>query len=307
MTVTAALLTRRKLVGFAIETDSGTAASVTTAMAATSVKDIKCVPMGVYDNTKRTPAGLYSGSVAAPPGKRLGKLTFKQELRPGDQFVQLLKVCRFAADGSTYNSVSSLEGRNTGTFKVWEGGRVKSIVGAVGNCKLTFTTGGIVEADWEFMGIWVPPIDEAMPSQSNLNTLPFVATNLQLTVNETALPYVSSVTIDLGNNIEEREDITSDPGAVHYVVSDWNTMIDLDPEARLIASHDAYGLFLAGTTAELQIVITSNANTLTFYMPKIQRVEIDDAERGKRLVDSIKCQALVNNGDDELIIVEYLD
>lgn len=304
MPVTPPLVTRRKVLGFAVETDSGTAATVTDAMSGTAVKDIKLVPVGFFDNTKRKPQGLYGGSVKNPRGKKLGKLTFKTEMRPGDQTRALLTCCRFKNNTGVYASTSSMADRKTGTFKVWEDGRVKTLYGAAGTAKITMTNGGIVEIEWEFNGIFGAVADASLPSTAPVQSAPYVATGLTLTMGGSAIAHSSTVTIDLGNEVEEREDLTKAAGAAHFLVGDWTTSIEIDTEARKVADHDAYGLFEAGTPAELVIVLTSGTSTMTITAAQVQRMEIDDAERGKRLVDALTCEAQAKNGDDELTFEE---
>src|SRR5690606_35252227 len=58
----APLLTRKKLLGGAEESTSGTAATVTTPLANTIVYDIKLELQDVMADNERTPDGLYLGS-----------------------------------------------------------------------------------------------------------------------------------------------------------------------------------------------------------------------------------------------------
>jgi len=298
----APLLTRKKVVGAAAETTKGTSvlASVTTALASTLTYDAKCSPQGMVDDGRREPDGLYQGQIVAVPGKRVGQLTFRQELRHGDVLMTLLTACGYK-DATGYKPVSSISDQKCLSMKVWEDGRMKAIIGAMGDCSIEWTHGGRVFANWTFTGVWQAPTDVAMPATAPVTSVTTLkAAGATLTVGGAAIGYVGSGRINLGNSVAMREDITSASGVIHAVIESRNPTVELDPEAATVANSDCYGSLLAGTAGALALVFTDGTATLTVGALKLQYTDIADSARGGRLVDAATFLCAASSGDDEL-------
>lgn len=299
------LLSRKKLVGATEESTSGTFATVSSAMSATSIYDAKFVILDPTSEGERQPNGHYVGSVAAVIGKTMARLTWKQDLRPGDTFAALLTGCGYKVATATYKPTSDMSSRKTWSFKLWEGGRCKKMSGATGKAKITIPFGGKVTVEYEWTGRYEGTIDEAMPAQSPIATAVYMGVGLTLTLGGAVVPHTSQVTIDTGGNPVERESLTATLGVAHTFIEEIEPVITMDPEARLVAALDTNGLFVAGTTAAFNMVLTSGSNTMTIAAPAVQRTAVDDSERGKRLVDAITLACrLSSSGDDAISFVE---
>ncbi len=302
----APLLTRKKLLGGTEETTSGTAAIVSAALSNTIVYDVKLVPIDFFADGKRMPSGNYLGTVDAIGGKRLGKLTFKQEIRNGDQFVPMLTCAGYKLTTGVYAPTTDMASRKTWSFAVWEGGRRKGLKGASGTCKISGSNGGRNFAEWEITGVWIAPIDEAMPAQAPINSTSYLASSATFTVAGAAFPLISKYGLDLGNSVEPRESITSADGVLHTMVTEREPKFTVDPEARKVADNDAYGLMLAGTTGALVLTLTTGNGSLAIAAPRMQRLTISDDDRGGKLVDGIVFGLNASSGDDELTFTQTL-
>lgn len=297
---------RRKLLGAVVESPRGTKGSVTTALANTTVYDIKCEPTGIFEGSENQPQGLHGGRGKREPGMHGGIVEFKTRARHADATLLLLRGCGCVLSGASSNIATAtwtdMTVREALTFKVWEAGRIKEVYGANGS--VTVKPGGKpgspVELDWKFKGIWFDgPSDGAMPADPTITTAAYRSAGMTLTVDEDPIPQVVGWELDLAAEVAERGDVTADSGLHCYQVEDGAPMLKLDPEARLVAHYDAYGLLLAGAAVPVQLVLTDGTNTSTIDLPSCQRLGVSDASREKKVVDAVEfeCQKDANGVD----------
>lgn len=298
------LLLRKKVLGGTEETTSGTFPTVSTALGSTHVYDPKMIPQGIVDNGKRMPAGNYLGNYNAFATQRLGQLTFRQELRHGDKFVEMLTGAGFKLATGTYAPTSDMSSRKTWGFKLWEDGRLKALAGAAADFTISLVNGQIAFCDWTWSGVWVQPTDTTLVSQAITNTSPYLVKSMTLTVGGAEVAHISTLTIAMNNTVEMREDVTSAAAFIHGIVTERAPTLTADHEARLVATRDVFGLLLAGTTAAISVVLTDGSNTLTIAVPVAQIINVGDDARGGRLVDTITYQANASSGDDEITFTE---
>lgn len=297
-----ALLARKKLIKDAEETTSGT--HTTVSILAANLYDVKCEPGDFFSEGERMPDGNYLGRVSSVRGKLPGTLSYKMHVAPTGPFLARLTGAGYKSSTGTYGPNSDLSTRKTWSHEVYEDGIMKILDGAA--CKVTLDAedGKPLVANFDWSGIWGAVTDAAMPSQAPITAQPYICRGITLTIGGAAIAKVNKVTFDLGADVEEREDITAASGIAHYLVGEIIPKITLDPEARKVADQDAYGLFLAGTTAALVAVFTSGANTLTITAPAIQRRKVGSDERGKRALHSLEVDCCNSSGDDALTLVE---
>lgn len=294
------LLKRRCVLGGAEETTSGTLETISAALASTTVYDAELQIDDVFSAGKRKPNGLYLGNADAVLGQKTCTLKFKIEMRHGDKFAAMLTGCGFLLNTGVYKPTSSMGSRKTWSFALWEDGRRKRMSGASGTFTIKADVGGKVMCEYEWKGVYEGTDDNALPSTSPINTAPYIAQGLTLTLGGSALPLSSAFEINMNNAVEFREDLTDAAGVFVAFVGEREPMMNIDPEAALVATHDAYGLFLAGTTGALSIVLTCTAGTLTIGAPRAQRVKITTGARGAKATDAIELQLNHSSGDDEI-------
>lgn len=294
------LLKRRCILGGAEEATAGTLETISAALSGSTIYDAEMQIDDIHSGGKRSPDGLYLGHADAAPGVRGCTLKFKQELRHGDAFVAMLTGAGFLLGGGVYKPTSSIGSRKTWSFALWEDGRRKRMRGAVGTCVIKAELGKPVMAEWEWKGIWNGVDDNALPATSPINTIPYVATGLTFTVGGSELPMASNFEINFNNALEQREDLTDAAGLAHCYIGARGPMLSVDPEAALVATHDAFGLLVAGTTGAVSIVLTCTAGTLTIGAPRAQRVKVQTGSRGAKATDDIELQLNHSSGDDEI-------
>ena len=304
------LLSRKKLLGAKKEGTAGVAETIAIGqLIGGNVYDAKMVPLDMLSEGERMPHGHYLGNITSVVGKRLGQLTFRQELQHGDFFALragsgFLTGMGYELSTNTYKPTSDMSKLETWTFALWEDGRKKQIYGCMGTAVLTWENGGRVFADHTWLGSWTDPIDQAMVTQAPVTTAPYIATSAVFTIGGAAAANIASGTIDLGASIEPREDITKVSGVVHFHVGSRAPRVTLDLEARKVAEGAGFADLVAATEVALALTFTDGTNTLAITAPKMQRINIGDDERGGRLVDGTEFQCNASSGDDELTFIE---
>jgi hypothetical protein len=297
------LLDRKKLVGLTEETTSGTAATVTAAIAVNHY-NVQHNCDDFFADGKRKPQGNYVGSVTSITGKTSGKCSYDMEVLGGGPFLAYLTGCGYKINVATYAPSSSMADRKTWTVVVWEEGRRKQLNGAVCNVKLKGKNGAKLIASFEWSGVWVAPIDEAMPSRAPILTVPYKCKGMTATIAGAAFANISEFEIDLGATVEERQSVTAASGIHHFLVTDIDPMVTMDPEARLIADMDSYGLMLAGTSFALVLAVTNGSTTLTITAGAAQRQNITTGARDLKATDALQVLCSVSSGNDALTLVE---
>ena len=292
---------RRKVLGGALQSDVDTPATVSTPFANTVIYDAKMEPLDLFADGEAKPDGNYTGTSARTIGPKLGKATWRQELRHADALYLFLQAAGHVVSGAgdlVCKWVSDPTQKQVMTLVLWEGGRRKQLNAAA----LRPTRfgpdgrGGRVFIEWEAMGLWVDPVAEAMPADATVTTQAYRAKNMTATFDSAAVPPMDGFELDLGITVEECEDMTGD-GVGYYLAMDFQPTLRLKPEARLVADYDAYGLLMAGTVQAVVLQLTDGTNTLNMSFPEAQRLNITDETRGETLVDGIELE-IQNTGDN---------
>jgi hypothetical protein len=290
---------RRALLGAVLQSDPRTKASVTAALANTWVYDLKCEPAGIFDGSENRPHGNHGGAAKREKVKQKGIVQFKTRMRHADATLLLLQGCGCVLSGTDSEIATAtwadFTARKYLTFKVWEAGRIKEVYAANGTVKIAPMggAGSPVIAEWSFDGIWFDgPSDGAMVSDPTITTASYRAAGMTLDVDSGSIPQVDSWEVDLGAEVAERADVTDETGLDCFQVEDGSPMLKLDPEARLVAHYDAYGLLVDGEVVPVELVLTDGTNTATIDLPACQRLAVTDGARDKKRLDEVEfeCQ-----------------
>lgn len=302
---------RQALMGGALEATSGTAETVTTALANTNVYNAKMGPMDLFSGGESRPIGNYGGSDERTIGPRAGKATFRTELRYGDATMTLLQASGFSYAAGPPKVATAvwidLASAKTITLVLWQKGKKKTLYGAsCSSCKIAPESNGQrVYIEWEFMGVWGGQVDASMPSDATITTPALRSAGITLTEDAEEIPQVSEWSIDLGPETNPRQDATAATALHRYQVEDGNPTLSLDPEARLVAQYDAYGLLLAGGTHAIVLTLTDGpGNSISFSMPRAQRLTVEDGERDKKLTDPVTFELHKGSSHGGIVITE---
>lgn len=311
------LITRKKLLGFNVESTKGTLNAPSDAEAA-NFYEIECNNDDWFSDGERQPQGHYFGSVDSQLGPQTGTLTFRMELThpgAGNQpgvFLKLLQGAGYAISDSdadteedTATPVSDLGSTQSAlTFYCWENGRVKKLRGCAGTFTVDGEYGKRIFVNFTFNGVWEAPADASMPARAPIQTKGMRAVSMVLTFGGASLPKMSRFSYDQGNTVSPHEDVTDSNGVKYYSVTERAPRVTLDPEAELVATHDAYGGLLACTTGALIMTFTDGTNTITMTGARAQRINVQNEDRGNKLIDGITLALHNSSGNDDAIWTE---
>lgn len=203
----------------------------------------------------------------------------------------------------TYAPVSSGEVSTDLYFYV--DGRLHKVLGCLMGSKFVFEAGKAPYIEFNFMGLYVPPVDAANPALTLTGWTKPVAFNKVNTTTLTLHAYAikaSKIEIDLGNVL----DYFNRPNSEAIRWTDREMKATFTFEEELIATKDFFSLVNAETTGALSIIhgaTAGNINTLAAPTVQLTRPKMSQ-ERG------IAMQTLEGNlkpsvaGNDEFSLVQ---
>lgn len=307
------ILTNRQVLGAKIEAAEGVAESLAGADAnvqllepATFEPDIPMFKRSLL-STSLSPFRMIAGT-------RLAKIACKVEAKgsgtagTAPALGKLNKACGLGETvvggvSVTYAPVSALASIPTLTMAVFVDGVRHQIRGARGNRKYTGKQGEPGMYEYEFIGIYDAVTDAALPTPSGVEATVPVALLTAVFSIAAFSAFVSQVTFDLGNTLEPRPDINRAEGYISTLLTAREVKGSFDPEMELVATHDFYGRWIAGTTGVLTWRHPGAAgNILIVSAPVCQYTKIAPANRNgiATLGADFRLARNVAAGDDEV-------
>jgi len=224
-----------------------------------------------------------------------------------------LPACAFIKADETFGPQSRAPGAagsstKTLTIGFYEDGRFKVLAGCMGTFVMRLPAGGNAQIEWTFTGVWVAPTDVAILAPDYPAVAPLRFGGGTFTVDEYEF-MVSELTIDAGQEVTLRQDATNIAGYISAIVTGRRIVGAMDAEAKLVATKDAYGEWLARTEQALVIQLnngagSANGNIIDVAAPKLQITNITNGDREGLRLDNIEFQLnrSLDAGDDELTI-----
>jgi hypothetical protein len=282
------------LFGAKIETTPGTAESMTGTEAAFNAWDFRIQNETVFDEVLGQ-SGF--GRRASVPGPYIGKISLKTHMGWDGTATEpswadtLLPMCGWVKTGQVFTPRTEYPGTNvkTGTLAVWQGGKYRVLKGCMGTFKIVGPSGKLGVIEWDFSGVWVPETDVTMVTTTHPTANALRHANSTSTWSSIALCY-SSITFDAGNTVSPIE-CPSGEGVAMFMVSDRNSKVTADPEAKSAADQDRMALMLAMTEGALTYDFDGPTNSkITIAAPKAQIIKNTEAERSGLTVDQLEWQ-----------------
>jgi hypothetical protein len=310
------MTTKRRVLAAKIEAVEGTPEALTAAETGVIVIDPKYSP----DVKMIQRLGILASFSKLPdlPGPRLAHISFRAEVYgraaafAADNLPALspyFRACGLAetldvtpgSEKVSYTRASS--GIPSLTLGLYTDGLCKMISGARGTVKFSAEVGGALYADFDFLGVYQPPVDAAMLVPSYVNLVPpqLLAAAFQV---DAFAPVLKSFSIDLGNKLAGREDLNSASGYKSFLLVDGDTRGTFDPEQVLVATHDYYGNWGGGIHGALSVgpFNAVQYNRLKITAPKLVTTKVDEGEREGQAVHTVGFQLAMDAGDDEVVI-----
>lgn len=166
-------------------------------------------------------------------------------------------------------------------------GIAKTLKGARGKFKMSFMTGKPVKIDLELDGVEAGIVDADMFSPTYETTKPPAFLNATLSIGALSAK-ISQLSIDHGSVTGMSDDPEDDRGISSFKIVDRKITGQFDPEMTLVADHDFYGLWFAGTEMVLDVQWgTTAGNKFRFYGPTAQYVKIAPQDRNGIAVSDV--------------------
>ena len=181
---------------------------------------------------------------------------------------------------------ADVDDQKTATVVLWQDGRRLQIRGAMGTGTIRpIASANRLQIECTWMGIMDAPTDAAMPSDPTFALTCFSARNASVSLGGSAAQPTDGFSLDLGVDVQSRDDITQSSGIAHFIASNVQPTLELPTEAARVATEDAHGKLLVDTAEALVLTCPDGeGNTLTIASPAAQRTGVADGDRnGKRL------------------------
>ncbi len=249
-------------------------------------------------------------------GKRYIEVQFSCELKgsgavgTAPQLGDLLEACGFAETVSAGSSVVYLptsDSQKSVTIYVYEVGDngssiLNKITGARGNVSFQMDAGQIARASFSFQGIYNAKTDVTTPTgMSYESTKPPIVESASFEFNSVADLVAQSVSIDMGNEINPDDDISSSGGVARFSIIGRAPNGSFNPEATQQSTIDYQTLMLASTEVALSMAVGSVAgNICTITAPKVTIDNVSQGDRGNKVIDELPIRLNADSGDDEI-------
>lgn len=311
--------TKRRVLACKPEAIEGTAEVLTAAEGGIIALDVKWTPD--IKMLQRNAALPTLSKLKQIPGLALAHVAFKVELMGCTTAFSALNLpavdpymrsCGFAAtldvtagvEKVTYKPAST--GIPSLTMGIYSDGVRKLLTGARGAVKFSAEVGGQIFAEFDFVGAYNPVADIPMIVPTFPMHIPPLMTGANLSIGGFS-PVVKSISFDMGNKLAPREDVNAPSGYKSFMVTDRDPTGHFDPEMELVADHDWYGHWKAGTSGELSVgaVGADQYNKVKFTAPTVVNTKVGESEREGLEIADTTFQLAMGTGDDELVI-EFL-
>lgn len=303
---------KRKALLAKIETTYGVDSIPTGAANAILATDVSLKPMEGQD-VSRDLERPFMGAQQDLPVDLHAKLSFKVELQasgtagtvPAWGVLMRAAACAqtiVAATSVTYNKISTA--MESATIYLNIDGIRYAMIGARGTAKLVVSASGIPTIEFEFTGLFVQPITDALPTPTLTGFVPpTVATKANtpvFTVNSVAL-VLRQFTLDFGNKVEGRFLI----GSEGIEITDQEDKVEFTIEQPPLATLNPFTLAAAATL--VPVVLTHGTvagKRVTVNIPQLQIARPKGLQQSQNIVElPLTGKAIPNAGGDQFTLV----
>lgn len=291
----APLIRRRSVLTAEVETTAGTAESPA---AADGVLNIYNAVMDPEVNVEARDGQSSLDQIQSVAGARGARCTFETDLIGGSSAPKLWTVLALACGmkqttGQVFTPESrppeaSGSGAETITLSLHEDGRIKTMVGCMGNMRIVGVAGNAFRVFFDFMGKWGGVADGAMVAPTYVTTAPLRMASIGLSVGGVTALRVANMEFNTGNTVILREDGGDGTGYHTAVLTERRPTLRLDPEGQLVAAYDAFGKMIANTQEAITWSSGSAGNRIQASYPKAQIIEAPGVDR-----NGLRCDGLV--------------
>lgn len=297
-------VTRRKVLAVKLETTKGTGVAADTHVL---IYD----PVLEADDTRvvRRPAGIYGGRSKSGRGEGLGTFSGRAELRSNGTtgldagLAILLQCCGWKLTTLTWSPSIVLSDQQTCSIQMYEDGVLKKLTGCHGSVSFSAMPGQPVNLEFNMRGVWAAVTDAALATNAIAATAPMRLASGSCSLDTTYKARVGSVKWGLNNAVAMHADVENAAGYNYGYTSDNDATVELDPLGHLVAEHDTWGKWLAGTAVALSLVVSDGTTKLTVAAPVLEIGQPKTADRDGLITHAYTGYCLHSSGNDQLTMV----
>jgi hypothetical protein len=319
-----AIRTKRRVLAAKIETIAGTAETLAAGDGGLLVSDLK------WDMNIEMVARDYMkddlGRIKPVPGKRSGSFSFTTEIRGKNAAFSALNVpevgkylqaCGFSetvdttadAETVTYEPTSDQTAMATLTMALYNDGRRILLSGCRGNVQIEANNGKYGKLMFTFQGVIESVADAAqlvvdLSGEVGLNPPLLLGTSFSLNDGSAYSAKISSLSVDMGNTVTMREDMSAAHGYAYPEITERNPTGSIDPELDTETNYPFLGNFLSGVSAAISFSAgTVQYNRFEITIPTATTTAVGDSERESLATADLSFELNSTTGDDEISIV----
>lgn len=222
--------------------------------------------------------------------------TWTGNLNAGDRWIVWLLPSGMRLDPVSDNFESCTIGLN-------KDGVYHELPGCFGTFDIEAEAGQYARINWEFTGIFVDPVDDALASPDYETSLPSQVELARLQADDTRI-IVAKFTYDQANDIQIRPDVSSKEGYIGTRIVGRTPEGGIDPEAEKVADYDFWGRLAKATRMPFQMRVgTERGNTVWIMAPCVQYSGLTYTDRDGILTYDAGLRFARYNGNDEISFV----
>jgi hypothetical protein len=242
-----------------------------------------------------------SGTTAIPLGASGAEITptWAGDLVVGQEWiVSLYELGYMYRPESDQTNVESI------TLYVYKDGVLHKVTSCSGTFTLTGESGSIGQAQFEFQGNYLPPVEEPTPLDAVFEqTIPVQVELAQMSINGDADFCAQSFTYALANTLNAKECMNALDGFDGYSITDREPTAALNPEATYEAFHGWWEIFSDAVQIPLHTRVgTTAGNIVRIYAERANFTGLTYGDRNNSvtLEAAFQLNGLSAAGDDEL-------
>ena len=321
------LLTRKTAVSVRVQSNATTAGTLVASDANILAMDASYSPEPeLHERTVSNKSFARNNQIR---GKNLARITFRTEIvgsgtaQTPATYGLLLAACGFKETVNGTTSVDYLpvtmpnnynSNKSTGdcalTIGVNLNGLQYKIKNARGSFTITAEAGSIGFFDWDFLGMAMDPSDVAYPAvhtSADTANPPICESGTFEFQGNVGSFIVSSVSLDAGNSVVSRDNVSSDDGVQEIMITDRAVTGSIDPEEILVANGASPVMvqrLVDGTVGSFDLTIgTVAGNKFKIETPAdyVQVLSASGGDRNGVATNSIDLGFFVPNAEDTSI------
>jgi hypothetical protein len=221
---------------------------------------------------------------------------------------ELLQACAMAETidpgvSVIYKPVTDQSSQKSITIYFYRSGKLFKVVGARGTAALEFPVGKPAMANFTFTGHLVSESDAAIVTPVYSSQIPPVMINLSSFTVDTESPNATTISIDLGNEVAQPEDITQANGYGEIRIAGRRVSGSIDFQDKTVADYDFLSKWQTNATFAIDTgAIGSAGNQIRAQVGKAAWTEQSPGDLSGIVTRNMSFIGLETSGDDEVTL-----